>query len=47
MIQKIAINTKTNNIKWKIMILQKPEKRINKFEITMTEKYQFQICSMN
>jgi len=26
---------------------KKLEKRINKFEVTMTEKYQFQVCSMN
>jgi hypothetical protein len=33
-IHKIAINIETNNIKWKIMIL---EKRTNKFEFTMNE----------
>jgi hypothetical protein len=38
-INEIAINMQTNDITWKIVILQKTEKRINEFGVTMTEKH--------
>jgi hypothetical protein len=34
-----AINMKTNDITWKIAILQKIIKKINEFGVTMTEKH--------
>jgi hypothetical protein len=42
-INVIVINMKTSDITWKIVILQKIRKRINKFGVTMTEKHYFQI----
>jgi hypothetical protein len=38
-INEIAINMQTNEITWKIVILQKIEKRIYEFGVTMTEKH--------
>jgi hypothetical protein len=38
-INEIAINMQTNDITWKIVILQKIRKRIYEFEVTMTEKH--------
>jgi hypothetical protein len=38
-INVVAINMKTNDITWKIVIYKKSEKRINEFGVTMTEKH--------
>jgi hypothetical protein len=38
-VNEVVTNTQTDDITWKIMILQKIRKKINKFGVTMTEKH--------